>query len=163
MKFCFFFIPLIIYKLKLFYVGLFNEYLEHFQCGGSSNAGDLEKQPFYQFIQKTYIAHPFVLGVLLYAMGGFPFLVWGMVRVAFIFFIINFSKASPLTLSNSLTHHFVANKLLQGVRIIWVYHITWLVNSACHVWGKQAWNTGDLSRNNWYYYISIPFKSSRKS
>ncbi|KAG5537541.1 hypothetical protein RHGRI_024859 [Rhododendron griersonianum] len=40
--------------------------------------------------------------------------------------------------------------LLQGVRIVWVYHITWLVNSACHVWGKQAWNTGDLSRNNWW-------------
>lgn len=38
---------------------------------------------------------------------------------------------------------------LQGVRIVWVYHITWLVNSACHVWGKQAWNTGDLSKNNW--------------
>ncbi|KAA8540497.1 hypothetical protein F0562_024584 [Nyssa sinensis] len=37
-----------------------------------------------------------------------------------------------------------------GVRIVWVYHITWLVNSACHVWGKQAWNTGDLSRNNWW-------------
>ncbi|XP_078432406.1 fatty acid desaturase 5 [Wolffia australiana] len=37
-----------------------------------------------------------------------------------------------------------------GVRIVWVYHITWLVNSACHVWGRQAWNTGDLSRNNWW-------------
>ncbi|KAI5337370.1 hypothetical protein L3X38_016641 [Prunus dulcis] len=85
------------------------------RCGGSNNAGDLEKQPFYQLIQKTYIAHPIALGVLLYAMGGFPFLVWGM-----------------------------------GVRIIWVYHITWLVNSACHVWGKQAWNTCDLSRNNWW-------------
>ncbi|CAN7112379.1 unnamed protein product [Brassica rapa subsp. narinosa] len=20
----------------------------------------------------------------------------------------------------------------------------WLVKSACHVWGRQAWNTGDL-------------------
>ncbi|PQQ15742.1 palmitoyl-monogalactosyldiacylglycerol delta-7 desaturase chloroplastic [Prunus yedoensis var. nudiflora] len=85
------------------------------RCGGSNNAGDLEKQPFYKLIQKTYIAHPIVLGILLYAMGGFPFLVWGM-----------------------------------GVRIVWVYHITWLVNSACHVWGKQAWNTCDLSRNNWW-------------
>ncbi|TKY64572.1 Palmitoyl-monogalactosyldiacylglycerol delta-7 desaturase [Spatholobus suberectus] len=37
-----------------------------------------------------------------------------------------------------------------GVRIVWVYHITWFVNSACHVWGKQAWNTRDLSRNNWW-------------
>ncbi|KAK1265667.1 hypothetical protein QJS04_geneDACA016166 [Acorus gramineus] len=40
-----------------------------------------------------------------------------------------------------------------GVRIVWVYHITWLVNSACHVWGRQSWNTGDLSRNNWWVAI----------
>ncbi|KAK9923117.1 hypothetical protein M0R45_031550 [Rubus argutus] len=85
------------------------------RCGGLDNVGDLEKQPFYKFLKSTYIAHPIALAVILYAMGGFPFLVWGM-----------------------------------GVRTIWVYHITWLVNSACHVWGKQAWNTGDLSRNNWW-------------
>ncbi|XVF24784.1 hypothetical protein REPUB_Repub13aG0157400 [Reevesia pubescens] len=85
------------------------------RCGEPTNVGDLEKQPFYKFLQSTYILHPIALGVLLYALGGFPFLVWGM-----------------------------------GVRIVWVYHITWLVNSACHVWGKQAWNTGDLSRNNWW-------------
>ncbi|KAF2301435.1 hypothetical protein GH714_024071 [Hevea brasiliensis] len=85
------------------------------RCGDPSNVGDLQKQPFYKFIQKTYILHPIAFGVLLYAVGGFPFLVWGM-----------------------------------GVRIIWVFHITWLVNSACHVWGKQSWKTGDLSRNNWW-------------
>lgn len=85
------------------------------KCGKPNNVGDLEKQPFYRFISKTYILHPVALGALLYALGGFPFLVWGM-----------------------------------GVRIVWVYHITWLVNSACHVWGNQAWNTGDLSRNNWW-------------
>eukprot|EP00250_Pteridium_aquilinum_P000618 c10735_g1_i1 orf=95-1243(+) len=37
-----------------------------------------------------------------------------------------------------------------AVRAVWVYHITWLVNSASHVWGSQAWKTGDLSRNNWW-------------
>nr|GEU52851.1 palmitoyl-monogalactosyldiacylglycerol delta-7 desaturase, chloroplastic-like [Tanacetum cinerariifolium] len=35
-----------------------------------------------------------------------------------------------------------------GVRITWSYHLTFLVNSACHIWGNQAWNTGDLSKNN---------------
>ncbi|XP_027344671.1 palmitoyl-monogalactosyldiacylglycerol delta-7 desaturase, chloroplastic-like isoform X2 [Abrus precatorius] len=46
---------------------------------------------------------------------------------------------------------FDSNSVIErGVRIVWVYHITWLVNSACHVWGKQAWNTRDLSRNNWW-------------
>ncbi|KAF5183061.1 Palmitoyl-monogalactosyldiacylglycerol delta-7 desaturase protein [Thalictrum thalictroides] len=85
------------------------------KCGTPNNVSDLEKQPFYKFIEKTYAAHPVALAGLLYALGGFPFLVWGM-----------------------------------GVRIVWVYHITWLVNSACHVWGSQSWNTGDLSRNNWW-------------
>ncbi|KAG9455785.1 hypothetical protein H6P81_000293 [Aristolochia fimbriata] len=85
------------------------------RCGESSNVGDLERQPFYRFLKQTYMFHPIALALLLYAAGGFPFLVWGM-----------------------------------GVRVVWVYHITWLVNSACHVWGTQSWNTGDLSRNNWW-------------
>ncbi|XP_057969641.1 palmitoyl-monogalactosyldiacylglycerol delta-7 desaturase, chloroplastic-like [Malania oleifera] len=85
------------------------------RCGGTSNVGDLQKQPFYRFVQSTYIVHPIAFGALLCALGGFPFVVWGM-----------------------------------GVRIVWVYHITWLVNSATHIWGKQAWNTGDLSKNNWW-------------
>nr|XP_023922770.1 palmitoyl-monogalactosyldiacylglycerol delta-7 desaturase, chloroplastic-like [Quercus suber] len=43
-----------------------------------------------------------------------------------------------------------------GVRVVWVYHITWLINSACHVWGKQLWKTGDLSRNNgWVALLSF--------
>ena len=35
------------------------------------------------------------------------------------------------------------------MRTVWVYHITWAVNSVSHVWGQQTFNTGDLSRNNW--------------
>ncbi|KAM7475907.1 hypothetical protein LguiB_023150 [Lonicera macranthoides] len=88
------------------------------RCGKPNNVADLEKQPFYRFLRNTYLAHPIALGALLYAIGGFPFIVWGM-----------------------------------GVRIVCVYHITWLVNSASHVWGKQAWNTGDLSRNNWWVAV----------
>lgn len=36
------------------------------------------------------------------------------------------------------------------VRTAWVYHVTWFVNSASHVWGAQPYATGDLSRNNWW-------------
>ncbi|KAL3631776.1 Palmitoyl-monogalactosyldiacylglycerol delta-7 desaturase, chloroplastic [Castilleja foliolosa] len=97
---------------------LFDTYALVQRCGKPNNVGDLEKQQFYKFLQRTYIVHPIALGALLYALGGFPYIVWAM-----------------------------------GVRIVWVYHITWLVNSACHVWGKQAWNTGDLSRNNWWVAV----------
>ena len=29
-----------------------------------------------------------------------------------------------------------------ALRIAWVYHITWFVNSASHCWGYQSYNTG---------------------
>jgi len=34
------------------------------------------------------------------------------------------------------------------VRIVTVWHSTWLVNSVTHVWGSQPTPTGDTSRNN---------------
>ncbi|KAJ0785246.1 putative fatty acid desaturase domain, acyl-CoA desaturase [Helianthus annuus] len=39
---------------------------------------------------------------------------------------------------------------VMGVATTWGYHVTFLVNSACHIWGNQAWNTSDLSKNNWW-------------
>ncbi|XP_024356646.1 palmitoyl-monogalactosyldiacylglycerol delta-7 desaturase, chloroplastic [Physcomitrium patens] len=85
------------------------------RVGARNNVGDMDKDPFYQFIQRTYPIHPIMMAVALYVMGGFPYLIWGM-----------------------------------ALRVVWVYHITWFVNSASHVWGSQKWNTGDLSRNNWW-------------
>ncbi|MBK7404695.1 MAG: acyl-CoA desaturase [Phycisphaerales bacterium] len=34
------------------------------------------------------------------------------------------------------------------VRILLVHHITWSVNSVCHLWGTSPFRTGDRSRNN---------------
>ncbi|KAL1551385.1 Palmitoyl-monogalactosyldiacylglycerol delta-7 desaturase, chloroplastic [Salvia divinorum] len=98
----------------IFYTGNVGER----SCKERSNVRDLEKQPFYKFLEKTYIIHHVAFGALLFAMGGFSYIVWGI-----------------------------------GVRIVWLSHVTWLVNSACHIWGKQAWNTGDLSRNNWWVAV----------
>jgi len=36
-----------------------------------------------------------------------------------------------------------------AVRTVYVWHITWLVNSAAHRWGYQNYRTNDKSRNNW--------------
>ena len=36
------------------------------------------------------------------------------------------------------------------VRLVFVYHSTWLVNSAAHIWGYQSYDTGEGSRNNWW-------------
>ncbi|KAL8260856.1 hypothetical protein R6Q59_024905 [Mikania micrantha] len=77
------------------------------------NVEDLKSQPFYRFIRRTYLYHLLAFAALVYALGGFPYLVW-----------------------------------IVGVRIAFTYHVTFLVNSACHIWGRQVWNTGDLSKNN---------------
>ncbi len=34
------------------------------------------------------------------------------------------------------------------VRICIVHHVTWSINSICHIWGTKPFNTGDQSRNN---------------
>lgn len=83
-----------------------------------SNASDMYKDPFYKHLEKYYGLHVAAQLGLLFALGGFPALVWG-----------------------------------GALRIVWVYHITWFVNSAAHVWGDQTYNTGDLSRNNWWVGI----------
>jgi fatty-acid desaturase len=36
------------------------------------------------------------------------------------------------------------------LRIVYVWHVTWLVNSATHFWGYQTFPSRDKSRNNWW-------------
>src|SRR5262245_13750121 len=42
--------------------------------------------------------------------------------------------------------------VLWGVfaRIVFMWHATWLVNSAAHFWGSRRFETRDDSRNNWW-------------
>lgn len=39
------------------------------------------------------------------------------------------------------------------VRVFLVHHVTWSVNSACHLWGRQPYKTDDESRNNLLFGI----------
>jgi len=39
------------------------------------------------------------------------------------------------------------------VRLVLLYHSTWLVNSASHMFGYRSYKTDDLSRNNWWVAI----------
>lgn len=87
------------------------------RVGDRSNVRDMDV-PFYNHLEKHYAVHLGLMFAALFAIGGFPAVVWG-----------------------------------GAVRIVWVWHITWLVNSACHLWGKQSYNTGDLSMNNWWVGI----------
>ena len=80
-----------------------------------NNTSEMDKDPFYTFIAKTYPWHIVGMFAGLFLLGGLPAVIWG-----------------------------------GALRVCWVYHITWFVNSASHVWGWQDYDTGDLSRNNWW-------------
>ncbi len=76
---------------------------------------DMAKDRFLVFLDKYHMLPVLTLAAILYAMGGWPYIVWGMF-----------------------------------VRSVFVYHSTWLVNSASHVWGYRNFETTDQSRNNWW-------------
>ncbi|MFQ5715899.1 MAG: acyl-CoA desaturase [Nitrospinales bacterium] len=82
-------------------------------------AADLVSDPFYQFLDKYFIQLQIVFGLALFAIGGLPWVVWGVF-----------------------------------LRIVTVYHITWLVNSAAHYFGYKNFKLdGDLSTNCWWVGI----------
>lgn len=56
---------------------IFMVFLKH---GNPNNVADLEKQAFYRFMKKTYLLHHFALAILLYVVGGVPYVIWGMVK-----------------------------------------------------------------------------------
>jgi stearoyl-CoA desaturase (delta-9 desaturase) len=39
------------------------------------------------------------------------------------------------------------------VRIFLVHHVTWSVNSVCHLWGRQPFQVSDQSRNNFVFGV----------
>ncbi|KAL5719086.1 hypothetical protein ACHQM5_011912 [Ranunculus cassubicifolius] len=47
---------------------------------------DLTCQPYYRFLEKTMVFHGYALGILLYLIGGVPYVVWGMgVRTVYVY------------------------------------------------------------------------------
>ncbi len=78
-------------------------------------APDLAKDPVYRFLNATHGWYQPILGIILYLIGGWPFVLWGIF-----------------------------------LRTVFMWHCTWLVNSAAHTWGYRVWATGDKSTNNWW-------------
>ena len=78
-------------------------------------APDLCGDPFYRFLERTNVLWQIALGLALFVIGGWSWVIWGIF-----------------------------------VRVVFTYHITWLVNSAGHHIGYQTFRTNDESRNNWW-------------
>ena len=78
-------------------------------------APELARDPVHLFLNRTHGLQTVFFGTLLFAIGGLPWLIWGLF-----------------------------------VRTVFVYHSTWLVNSAAHLWGYQTFQTNEGSTNNWW-------------
>jgi stearoyl-CoA desaturase (delta-9 desaturase) len=39
------------------------------------------------------------------------------------------------------------------VRIFLVHHVTWSINSVCHLWGRRPYRSNDQSRNNFVFGV----------
>jgi len=67
-------------------------------------------------------------------------------------FFVLISLALPALLGGLITMTWMGAFLgfLWGglVRICFVHHVTWSINSVCHIWGARPFNTNDHSRNN---------------
>jgi stearoyl-CoA desaturase (delta-9 desaturase) len=86
-------------------------------------APDLYKDPVMRMLHTLFLTTHIVLGVLLLSVG---WLVWDW--------------------------HTGMSFLVWGlsVRLVYVFHVTWLVNSATHIWGYRNYETSDNSRNLWW-------------
>jgi len=96
-------------------------------------AKDILRDPFYRRLERTLLYPAIILGSwVVFFLGG---------------------VAAGLALGESMAEaaQFGASVLVWGVfvRTVAVWHITWSVNSAAHLWGYRSYETGEQSRNNW--------------
>lgn len=98
-------------------------------------ARDILADPYYRWIEKLptpagvfFLAHALLLTALV---AGLATLWYGW---------------------NGEALQLTASVVVWGIiaRTVWVWHITWSVNSLSHMAGYQNYTTGDDSRNNWF-------------
>ena len=85
--------------------------------------GDLRKDPLYRWLDRWFLLLQLPLGVALYWYGNAAGVHGGGLGLVL--------WAIPL-------------------RLVLVYHVTWLVNSATHAFGYRNFDSPDLSRNCWW-------------
>jgi stearoyl-CoA desaturase (delta-9 desaturase) len=79
-------------------------------------APDLARDPFYRWLNRNFLLLQIPLALLLYFLGGWPFVIYGVF-----------------------------------LRAVLLWHSTWLINSATHLWGGyRTFTTADTTRNLWW-------------
>jgi stearoyl-CoA desaturase (delta-9 desaturase) len=119
---------------------------------------------FWGHMQWIYIADPRQQSLATYAkyipdLVNDPFLrwlhrghTWAVVYAAHAVLIagIGFGIGALVTDTTAAAVQFGTQVFVWGVlvRTVYVWHVTWLVNSAAHRWGYRNYDTADRSRNN---------------
>lgn len=99
-------------------------------------AKDLLRDPFYMYLEKN----PYMQLVI--ALAQIP-----------IFFLAGYLGGLWVSAGNQWDGLQLGLSLVVWgvyVRVVAVWHITWSVNSLSHMFGYQNYDTGELSKNNWF-------------
>ncbi len=86
---------------------------EHDEATIKRYSPDLIKDKVHVFLSKYYWVSSVIAGAVLFAIGGWSMVLWGVFA-----------------------------------RVVFGWHMTWLVNSATHLWGTRRFETRDDSTNN---------------
>ena len=78
-------------------------------------ARDLDRDPYLRWLNRNHLLPQVVLGLLLYLIGGWPFVIYGIF-----------------------------------LRSVLMWHSTWLINSASHMFGYRSFEANDNARNLWW-------------
>ncbi|MGI9457053.1 MAG: acyl-CoA desaturase [Aeoliella sp.] len=92
-------------------------------------AGDMLKDRMMKFLHVMFLPTHLILGVGLFLLGYF---------------------GTFLGLAGGLYTGLSMMFWGMGVRMVYVMHVTWFVNSATHLWGYRTYETTDDSKNNWW-------------
>jgi stearoyl-CoA desaturase (delta-9 desaturase) len=98
-------------------------------------AKDILQDPYYMWLEKKTYA------------GVAIFLAHGLV-----IYLLAFLGASLYYGFGMAAFQLASSIFVWGViaRVVWVWHITWSVNSLSHMFGYRNYDTDDHSRNNWF-------------
>jgi stearoyl-CoA desaturase (delta-9 desaturase) len=108
---------------------------------------DLSNASFYEHYARDVLRDPFYMRIE----RGLMWL-WIYIGHAAIFFLSGLAIGWATTGRYLGGVQFGASLLVWGVfaRTVFVWHVTWSVNSLTHLWGYRRYATDDNSRNNWF-------------
>lgn len=94
-------------------------------------APDIQRDRGMRFLHHMFLPSHFILGGILFAIGYF---------------------GTPLGMGGEDALFYGCSMFFWGLalRMVYVMHVTWLVNSATHLWGYRNYETTDDSKNLWW-------------